>query len=799
MYKILNARDHYSHKPNLLAHSILISLAGLSLPTVYAAQNNTQAVEISAENSSEDEKDVKQLETIIVTTRRREEKVQDVPTPITVLSAKTLDIQGLSRVEDLQQALPSLNVSFQNPRQTSIAVRGLGNNMGSDGLEPSVGVYLDNVYLGRPGMAVFDMLDIAQLELLRGPQGTLFGKNTTAGLLNITSKSPTFYPDNNVSISAGERNNFQTKLSLSNALSDTVAGRLSLYKVTQDGYLENTYRKDADKLNDVNRQGLRGQILWEPNDQFNLRWIADYHEQDDHSGATVFYWYGPNNGARYTTNVTNAGGNPVKPSYTEKKISSDVNQSMKNEQGGTSIEANWTLANDLKLTSITAYRFWDFSPSNSDNTSADAIRHQGLIVNDKQYSQELRLASANSEVFDWVTGLYYFQQNLKNNSVVKYGDHADAFITGSTVTDIWNNRETSTKAYADIKSYAGFGQGTWHITPKLDLTAGGRITYEEKTARIIRSAAQGGVEIASLPLAQQATANSQFSAQDTGKMSIHDTGYSSLLTGSYRFNPDQLLYLTYSHGEKSGGFNLSIPNAAGLEALKIRPETVNNYEIGLKQSFLDNRLQLNTNFFWAEVEDYQTTSTVAGATAGTTVSIMANAGEIRTRGFEVDASYQPIQGLTLNLNTSWNDAIYTKYSDAPNSASASSLTGISYQDLTNERVYAVPEWTANFNFIYELKEKNSWQPYFFGSYAWRDWSYGTLDNAKENIINAYGLINFGLGARHNFGDNQFDLSLWVRNLTDKVYPINVLNGYNNVSSATIGQPRLIGATFKLNF
>jgi iron complex outermembrane receptor protein len=216
-------------QPSQLAQSIAWILLGCTASTLVMAQDEVlekQQSEI-VQQQPVNEADVVELDAVVVTTRRREEKAQDVPTPISILSGQTLESQRLSRVEDLQQALPSLNVAFQNPRQSSVAIRGLGNNPASDGLEASVGVYLDNVYLGRPGMVVFDILDVAQLELLRGPQGTLFGKNTTAGLLNITSKAPTFYPDNTLEISAGERNYFQAKGSLSDALTETVAGRFS--------------------------------------------------------------------------------------------------------------------------------------------------------------------------------------------------------------------------------------------------------------------------------------------------------------------------------------------------------------------------------------------------------------------------------------------------------------------------------------------------------------------------------------------------------------------------------------------
>ncbi|MFU8925699.1 TonB-dependent receptor [Acinetobacter puyangensis] len=801
-------------QPNQLAQSIAWILLGCTASTVVLAQDEVQDTQQTGivQQQPVNEADVVELDAVVVTTRRREEKAQDVPTPISILSGQTLESQRLSRVEDLQQALPSLNVAFQNPRQSSVAIRGLGNNPASDGLEASVGVYLDNVYLGRPGMVVFDILDVAQLELLRGPQGTLFGKNTTAGLLNITSKAPTFYPDNTLEISAGERNYFQAKGSLSDALTETVAGRFSFYKTVQDGFIENVAQPDADKLNDIDRQGVRGQILWKPSDNFNLRWIADYHEEDDQQGMTVTYSRGPTfthrdygaNYNQYLSNVAQAGGDTQILNWKDKKISADASQRMQVDQGGTSVEANWALDSGKKLTSISAYRFWNFTPTNSDNTTVDAIRNTGVAVEDKQYSQELRLASASNPTFDWVTGLYYFQQNLTNHSFTYYGDTADPFlfyqnpalrpVVANNNANILNNRESHTYGYADTKSYAVFGQGTWHAAPKLDITAGGRVTYEDKEARVNRLAPTGGVNTN-----YQTVLNNQVGAYDSGKLTISDTSYSGLLTASYKINPNNLLYATYSHGEKSGGFNLAVGTApsAGADSLKVDPEIADNYEIGLKQTLWNNRLQLNSNLFWVDVKDYQTTGTQQIGT--NYVSVLDNAGKVRSRGAEIDATIRPIQGLTVNVNGSWNDAKYTKYEGAPAPSSVSIPTGVAYQDLTGERVYGVPEWIANVNFRYDLKHKNRWQPYIAGSYSWRDWSYGNLDNAKESIIDAYGLFNASVGTRYNIGENQLDLSLWAKNLTDKTYVTNVFNWMNGSSGAILGQPRTIGATLKLNF
>lgn len=808
---------------NKITQSLFISLIGCAgySSIVYAEDipttSGTAVTEASTSNSQSNSKadDVIQLADVIVTTRRREEKAQNVPTPISILSAKTLETQKLSKLEDLQQALPSLNVAFLNPRQSSVAVRGLGNNPASDGLEASVGVYLDNVYLGRPGMAVFDLLDIAQLELLRGPQGTLFGKNTTAGLLNISSKQPTFDPDHSAEISFGSRNYLQAKGTFSDALSENVAGRLSFYKTTQDGFIHNTY--NGKDYNNTDREGVRGQILWKPQENFNLRLIADYNKQDDDQGAMVVYYAGPtfnstvygNNYNRYLENATQSGAKNLYTNWKDKQIHSDAPQHMSVEQGGGSAEANWSLDSGKKITSISAYRFWNFTPTNSDFISSNALTNAGVSVRDKQYSQELRLTSAGNQKVDWVTGLYYFQQQLDNTTFSLYGDTADAFylynvpsvrtLIANGQSNILNNRDSYSYGTTETKSSALFGQSTWHATPKLDITTGARVTYEDKSASIYRTDPIGGTPVSGLSAAERNLLNAQLEAYDSGELKQHGLSYSGLLTGSYRLNPSTLAYATYSHGEKSGGFNLSIGSAptAGANSLKVDPEKADNYEIGLKQNFLNNTLQLNSNIFWIDVSDYQTTS--YEQVGNSVVSVLANAGKVRSRGIELDATYQPIRRLTLNFNGSLNDTTYTEYKNAPAPSNISIPTGVNTQDLSGERVYGVPKWIANFNFRYDLAEHNNWQPYVSGSYAWRDWSYGSLDNNPYSVIKAYGLTNASLGARHRIGENELDVALWVKNLANETYVTNTWNSSNGIVLASLGQPRTIGATVKLSF
>ena len=313
------------------------------------------------------------LQAVTVESRRRSEDAQQVPVAMSVLGAQTLEEQRLYRLQDVQQAMPSVNVAFMHARQSSLSIRGLGNNPASDGLEGSAGIYLDNVYLGRPGMAVFDLLDVEQIELLRGPQGTLFGKNTTAGVLNITTRRPTFTPQGSLATSLGEDGYVQTQASLSGPLNDTLAGRIALYRTHENGYVENQY--NGNTLGGGQRQGFRTQLLFQPNADFNLRWIADYHEEDSSAGTRSLFSTGPTiNGVnRYEQRATAVGATLV----SGRRVNLDADQSVKVFQGGTSLEANWTLPSDYTLTSISAYRWWDFTPRNDDELNVDVMHNVG--------------------------------------------------------------------------------------------------------------------------------------------------------------------------------------------------------------------------------------------------------------------------------------------------------------------------------------------------------------------------------------------------------------------------------------
>ncbi|HFK2274874.1 TPA: TonB-dependent receptor [Pseudomonas aeruginosa] len=771
------------------ALALLLALGG-ALPAS-AADAPAPAEEAPPLASSVPDKADTALGKVTVTARRREEDSQKVPTPITVLGGETLEAQRISRVQDLQQVLPSVNVAYIHARQSSVAVRGIGNNPASDGLEGSAGIYLDNVYLGRPGMAVFDLLDIEQLELLRGPQGTLFGKNTTAGVLNISTRAPTFTAERTVEVSGGQDGYFQGRGTVSGPLGETLAGRLSAYRTRDDGYIKNIH--DDNYLNGGERQGARGQLLFEPNEDFSLRWIADYNEEDSSNGSMVVY----GGAERFWQRAALVGASPLRDPQ-RRKVNINGRQHVSVHQGGSSLEANWNLAGGYRLTSISAYRYWHFTPANDEQLNVSAINDTGVEVHDRQFSQEIRLASPTGGAFDYVVGAYAFRQNLGNKTFTSYGPLADLYLLGANLGAL---NDTYSKANGKIEtdSFALFAQGTWHLTERLDFTAGLRGTYEEKNAKVERFALLGGAAVGGVGAAVR---NGQLGAYDSGDLSQYNFAPSALLSLSYQFSDDLLGYASLSHGEKSGGVNLAVGSApsAGADSLLVGPERANDAELGLKSTLFDRRLLLNANLFWTGIHGYQATTLYQAPGSTQLVQVLANAGSVRSRGLEFEATALPLRGLTLNFNGSYNDVTYLSFKDAPCPAEVSTRPGApSSCDLTGQRVVGASKWIANLNGEYQWRLDDRLQPYVSASYAYRSAAEGTLDNSDLSKIDGYALVNLAAGLRSDLGDGQLDTSVWLKNAFDKDYYLSAFASINGSYTASVGQPRTLGVSLRYDF
>lgn len=768
-----------SHRPTVTtARFVAAGLLLVNLPAVQAQQASSEE-DIRLASAG----DGAYVENVTVTARRREENIQDVPIPIAALSGEALERAGQFRLEDLNQRLPSVNVNFQNPRQTSIAVRGLGNNPANDALESSVGVYLDNVYLGRPGMANFDLIDIEQLTLLRGPQGTLFGKNTTAGVLNVATRAPTFAPEARIESSFAEDGYYQVRGALSGGVTETLAARLSAVKTHYDGFMKNPIR--GTELNGSNREGLRGQLLWKPSDSFDLRLIGDYNEESSDCCVRAMVNLGPNNGAAYLSRVASSGATfYFDPDH--RTAFNDAWQHMQVRQGGYSAEANWDIG-ESKLTSISAYRYWWVKPINdADASSVSAIINSGQLVDDRQWSQELRWTSPTGRTLEYVGGLYYFYQSQDNVQTTVYGPAAGAWLG----RPVLNNATSVLDARLHTRSISAFAQATWNITDEFSLTGGIRETSEQKNTVIDRQAPVG-------PSPQLPAA---LPAYYSGDLEREDDNLSALLSAAYKLSSDVLLYASVSHGAKSGGVNPAVPGsvAGGLPdngTLFIEPEKADDYELGFKSTLASGKVQFNTNLYWTDVSDYQATR--IGIINGVSTQILSNIGQVRSRGVEAELFATPVDGLNLGLVASFNDATYTEYPNAPCGAEQIAA-GLTVCDFTGQRMYLAPRWIVNPSIGYEFA-LGSLTAFSNVNYAWRSSFFGSSDNSRLTEVDAYGLLNLRVGVRGELQDKQWSVSAWANNALDKDYFTSINRGSLNEYTGLPGLPRYVGLTVRVDF
>ncbi|MCR6632856.1 MAG: TonB-dependent receptor [Magnetospirillum sp.] len=734
------------------------------------------------------------IEEIVVTARRREEKAQDVPIPITVIGGDDLANKGTVRIEDIGRLLPSTNVTYSNPRQNSVAVRGLGNNPANEGLESSVGLFVDGVYYSRPGMGVIELTDLEQVELLRGPQGTLFGKNTTGGALNITTKRPTFTPGVTGEASYGSYNERAFRASVNGGITDTQAVRVSLYDTRRDGILQGLARPDQ---NDRERQGVRGQWLFDNKENFDLRLIADYHQEDDQQGVSSQAFRFTNRKQTYLTNRANlaaaaagAGQTLLAPdgNYNAWDRTSFANDSYEKKvhQGGASAEANWKFGDGYNLTSLSAFRRWDFRPYNDgDNLNLNVITNSGGEVLANQISQEIRLSSPTGNLVDYTTGLYYYLSRQKYHNFSEYGDNA-AILNAYGYANRYVGKQVISDAQLGTDSYAAFGQANVHATDALTITPGARYTYERKN--IVANRDLDGTSL-TLPDTQVTEEN------------VKSYSLTALLAADYKVNDNLNLFTSVSHGAKAGATNATYPTGASLnrENLIVRPEKINAVELGFKSRLLDRRATLNGNIYYEVVRDYQAQGQVWNPATNGYTGTLVNTGWVDTKGAELEGSYKPLPGLTLRSGLSYNLAKYRSYRNGA-CAPENNLPGGSVCDLSGRDVQGAPRWIGSVGADYTQEVEDGIEAYVGTDFTFRSGSFGTNDNSEFGRIDGYGLVNLFAGTRLN--DGQIDVQLWVRNLFDKEYVNSTGIGsqfWTGTYSANLGDPRTVGVTGKVKF
>ena len=742
---------------------------------------------------------------IIVTARRRNENAQDVPIALNVLGGKRLESTNVFTLDQAKQQIPSLQIFAINPRNTNINIRNLGSNasVSSDGLDSGVGVYVDDVYYARPGQSVFDLVDIDRIEVLKGPQGTLFGRNTTAGAVSITTRAPSFTPEATAEVSVGNYKYVQARAAASvPIIDDKVAIRLTASNTYREGTVHNV--RTGGKLLDLNSQTIRGQILVKPSETFTLRIIADYSKRAEDCCLSL-----PAGVVTTLPSGTQIANNfyerAARLSYTLPALNAfdrvtDINAPSYYtvKQKGISANAQWAIGG-VSLTSITAYRTWDWEPHNdSDATGLAVFNLSQTTTHQKQFSQELRLASNGARTIDWVAGLYYFHQSLPTQALTEFGGDAAGFALPPTVpAAIGNVALNGFKFVGDSRaktdSYAAFGQANWHLSDRLTLTGGLRFTHEKKSGGFDQRQT-GGTDLSTLPAAIAGAASAirnNFGSVRSYTARTTNDSLSGQATLAYKLSPNVLTYATYARGNKSGGLNIAnLPS--GVDPV-VGPEKVDHYEIGVKTTPSPG-ITLNGAAFWTEIRDFQSTF----SDAARSLTYLTNAAKVRSRGAEIDLQADPFKGVWFYASATYADTVYLSYRNAPCPFGIPGLNGTATCDLSGQSLPNAPRWAlaAGGEVARPLAGKEV--------YVGADWSYrssfnSAADNSPFGTINAYSLVNARAGIRLPGG--QWDLYGWARNLLNKDYYTRLgLAPFNTgLLVASVGEPRTYGVTGRFRF
>ena len=743
---------------------------------------------------------------IIVAARRRAEDLQSVPNAMTVVDAYTLTRSYTVNINQLSQLVPTLNYSSPNPRNTAFTIRGLGSSVvaisqANDGLEPGVGFYVDQVYHARPATAAFDFTDIEQIEVLRGPQGTLFGKNTTAGAINITTKKPSFDWGGEAEASLGGQGFVQLKGAVSGPVVPAiVAFRLSGSITRRDGTIYNTrYQRHQ---NDVHNDAVRGQLLFTPAENLSLRIIGDWSNFSNRCCTQLFLRVAPTLkpvAQRYPTLAAGAPGGPYTPPSLDpydRLTDIDAALGVDSQEGGVSSIADWSVG-DATVTSVGAWRFWKWDAANDRDYSGLPIQiTQHIPSRQDQYSQELRIASNRPGKIEYVAGLYYFHQKIVGRPISIYGPAATYWLLPASPTRssaLLDGYRSDGATDFRTSSYAIFGEVTWHALARLALTGGARYTYEEKRGVYDLRTFGGVAPTPALQADQQSILRPQ-----SYRARIGDGSASGRANISYQIDDDVMAYVSFARSEKSGGINMSgLPvntmNQAVLATAVVRPEKNSTWEAGFKTALLGDALTFNVNGYYTRVTDFQA-NVVDNAATVALRSYLANIPEVTVKGVEFDGALRIGSRLTLRAAGSYADGLYRKYPSGPCPIELSPTVQC---NLTGKDLPGLPKWSGSLGGEYVEPTpigRIDGDAFLRADATARSRVFGDATDSAYTVIQGYALVNASVGYR----TPNWEMALFVRNLFDKDYLQNVTvqAGNSGLIVGTPNDPRMSGITFR---
>ncbi|PLW82448.1 hypothetical protein CWI75_11865 [Kineobactrum sediminis] len=726
------------------------------------------------------------LEEVIVTATRQAESLQDIAVTVTAFGENTIREANIRDAADVAVLTPSLNINSNiSPFSTRITIRGIGT-AGSTFLEPSVGSFVDGVYLNRTGLAVSDLVDIERIEVLQGPQGTLYGKNTNAGAISITTKSPNLLEtEGHLEATTGNYSMQRVTGSLSGPITDTLAYRVAGNSHKRDGYLENLAGPD---LNDADDWNVVGKLLWEPTDELSILLKASRVERDMNCCSPDSV-----HDPIAEQAIIDRGQPPLGDDPFDHKTSQDFPSPYEQESTAASLhigyDAGWGT-----IESITAWDDYELESEQESSRSVLDIIYLNQPQSGNSFSQELRFSNSTDNV-DYMAGLYYFEQETREFE----GElSALAGADSPIAIQIWGPQLALISAPGDksfqdnmfeTETMAVFGRATWHVGDNWHLTGGIRWSQEDKDADLfvdVESTAFTAREPENIPAPLLAVLAQQgifppFSLLAASRPEIDQSFNRSsdnvdwLASASYDLNTDTMVFASVSTGTKSGGFN----GVAGEpEQREFDDEDTASYELGIKSTVLDARLRINSTLFFTKIENMQTTQQADSGLGQFT----SNQGEAEVAGLDFQLDALPLPNLTVTLGLQYLDKY--EFTAGPDKgldlAFAAELSG----NLAATLVLPLADGGAYLRADYS----------FMGNHTTNVASAAQLaDKDEQDRSN----LNMTLGWRN---DN-WNISVWGKNLTDEEYAAQTLVTFplTGMDAYFLVPPRTYGATLRYDF
>jgi iron complex outermembrane recepter protein len=781
---------------------------------------------------------------IIVTPQKREQYLQDVPIVVTPLSEGLLRDAGVSDIKELTILTPGLTVtSTQNETFTTARIRGVGTTGDNPGLESSVGIVIDGVYRPRNGVGFGDIGELQQIEVIKGPQGTLFGKNTSAGVVNISTKMPDFRFQAGAEVGAG---NFGAQ-SVSGFVTGplvghTLAGRLYVSREENDGFNTvingggpNTLGQDADHKQTT----VRGQLAFRPSSALFVRLIADYAKQDENCCGSVQLNRAATAPLIDALAVDSGVANPANPFARVTYLNRPMPQSIRDQ--GVSAEVSWDVPGlgGAALTSLTSWRNWQaVNALDADFSTADIWYRapDGRFGNEfDQLTQELRLAGQSGKL-NWLGGLFYTNEQLDSRAHVAYGTafepyYSLLFSQGASTglvaglsglpqgTAYPLNAGNFDRYQQDSDSYALFTNNSYAITERLESTIGLRYTREEKTLDSIYQNLGGSANGCQALRSRQNLVNATFAAAPAGtatsfynlgcgafadpafnnftsSQQIDEDNVSGTAKLAYRFSAGLMSYLSYTRGYKASGFNLdretiqdavlgaADPNSAVDTDTSFAAETARSYELGFKTSWLNNSLLFDLALFEQRYNNFQLVLFRGNGFAATTVP------QVKSRGADLDMFWFAFgRSLTLQAGVTYADTTYGNFGAVP---------GIPAR-LSGSQLSFAPLFSGTLAAAYERPLTNTlrWRASIAGKGTSRYNTGSDLNPAK--MQSAYTLVNARLGI--GSANDRWMVELWGQNITDEEYYQVIIDAplQPGTYNGFLGDPRTYGVALRANF